>query len=543
MTNIHDNITGFALLCDDEGKLKKILKDDFRITADKKTGTLFTNIVDRESRPKAMNFLRDIKEDKAAFNYQMNIWYNDELNTFSFIGIQTKEEEIIIISAGNQEDAIEFTNQLQQINNEQANTIRRLMKEKIQYENRIENDREQSFDDLTKLNNELINLQRELAKKNAELERLNETKNRFLGMAAHDLRSPLAIIQSYTEYLIEKSAANLPEKHLKFLSTIYSTSDFMLNLIEDLLDVTKIESGKLELNEETINLTQFAKSYVELNKPLANKKEIDISLDYNKENITITADRHKIEQVFNNLLNNAIKFSYPKGTITIHITQVTKNKHVQVSINDQGVGIKKEKLDKIFQPFQKISSQGTSGEKGTGLGLLIVKRIIEGHGGKIWVDSEEGKGTTFYFTMPAKEEKTTTRPDKRKNETKTYQWQNKNILVIEDDKISLKFIEEILEPTGINILSARNGNEGLQLYKENPAINLLLIDLSLPDMNGLEVIQNIRQDNDKLPIIIQTAHAMSGDKEKALDYGANDYLTKPLEKTTLLNLLNGYLNK
>ncbi len=397
MIDNRGKLKGFAFLCDENGKIKDLLRNDINFIPKELKGQLFPNIVEKGSRPKAMNFLRDISKNEVAMNYQMNIFINEKVETISFLGIQIKNE-MIIVGAEDEKEAMEFTNQLQQINNEQANIIRNLMKEKIEFQGQVSDVNENSWDDLTKLNNELINLQRELSKKNAELEKLNETKNHFLGMAAHDLRSPLSIIFSYTEYLIDNSKQYLPEKQHKFLQTIFSTSQFMLTLIDDLLDVSKIESGKLELKKETFDLIDFATENIELNNPLAVKKNIQIQLHSNLKSLEIYADRHKIEQVFNNLISNAIKFSYPGSSIGVDIS--ANNDEISISFKDQGTGIKKEKLENIFQPFNMASGAGTSGEKGTGLGLLIVKKIVEGHGGNIRVESEPGKGSTFFVTLP-----------------------------------------------------------------------------------------------------------------------------------------------
>jgi len=391
-------IKGIACLCKADGKIFRVLQNDLGTQYDDLEGQSFVSLADKKSRTKATSFLIDVRSSQLAFNYSLNLWIDNAIHTLTFLGIMVKENELIIIGAKSQQDTVAFTNQLQEINNEQANLIRKLMKEKINSQNNEIQKKDQSYEDLSSLNNELINLQRELSKKNIELERLNETKNRFLGMAAHDLRSPLAIIQGYAAFLKENASEELSEKNKLFLNTIYSTTEFMLNLVEDLLDVSRIESGKLELNKESFNLISFAGNIVEINKPIAQNKEIYIEINYNKEDITIYADRHKIEQVFNNLLNNAIKFSYPGKNIYVDITE-EQNK-AKVSVKDQGKGISKEDQGKIFQPFEQVSNTGTKGEKGTGLGLIIVKRIIEGHGGEIWVDSEPGKGSTFSFTLP-----------------------------------------------------------------------------------------------------------------------------------------------
>jgi signal transduction histidine kinase len=398
MKKRYDNIKGIACLCKDDGQIFKVLQNNLGKGNISLTGESFVDIIDKKSRTKAANFLIEVKNNQLALNHTLNIWIEKAIHTLTFLGIRLKEDQVIVVGTENQEDTIKFTHQLQEINNEQANLIRKLMKERISRQNREMQEGDQSYEDLTRLNNELINLQRELSKKNIELERLNETKNRFLGMAAHDLRSPLAIIQGYAAFLKENASGELSEKNKMFLNTIYSTTEFMLNLVEDLLDVSRIESGKLELNKESFNLISFAVNIIEINKPIAQNKGIYIEINCHKEDITIYADRHKIEQVFNNLLNNAIKFSYPGKNIYVDITE--EQSKAKVSVEDQGKGISKEDQGKIFQPFEQVSNTGTKGEKGTGLGLIIVKRIVEGHGGKIWVDSEPEKGSTFTFTLP-----------------------------------------------------------------------------------------------------------------------------------------------
>ncbi|MFO8235571.1 MAG: hybrid sensor histidine kinase/response regulator [Bacteroidales bacterium] len=529
-------INGIALLCNKDGVIKKVLHDTPGST-DKFIGKLFVNLIEKKNRTKAMDFLVELQSEGIAINYQMNVWMEKDIKTLSFLGISLKNE-LLITGANSQEEAIKFTNYLQQINNEQANTIRKLVKEKYQFRNIIEQQKEQSYDDLTQLNNELINLQRELSKKNAELKRLNETKNQFLGMAAHDLRSPLAVIQSYTQFLIEKSSPLLPEKHQKFLDTIYSTTQFMLYLIEDMLDISKIEAGKLHLNKKIVDITELIKNNTELNKSLASKKNISINLKINTHPLKLYIDSHKIEQVFNNLISNAIKFSYPDTTIDIMVTQ--EEDMLLFSFHDEGIGIKKDKQQSIFLPFSKENSKGTQEEPGTGLGLMIVKQIVEGHGGKIWVESEVNKGSTFYFTLPIKENQEV-KNNTNKNSYYPYNWTDKTILLIEDHSISKKLILEILKSTGVKIITSYYGKEGLQNLKDHPEINLVLLDLSLPDMSGFDIIKHIKKSYKDLPVIIQTAHVLSGEKEKALLHGANNYITKPIENQSLIDTLKKYL--
>jgi signal transduction histidine kinase len=533
MNKPNQDIRGFAVKCDERGIIREILKDDFDIIPEKGEGKLFFSIVDNESRSKAMRFMADIQTEKVAFDYQMNIMVNEELKTFSFIGILV-DNNLLIIGAGNFQEAIEFTNFLQEVNNEQANMIRQLVKEKGELQKQQQNKSELSLDDLSELNNELINLQREMSKKNSELARLNETKNRFLGMAAHDLRSPLSVIHSYSQYLIDKTKDLLPEKYTKFIETIYSTSQFMLSLIEDLLDVSKIESGKMALNLETFNLIELARKNLELNQALAEKKSIELNLELNTQEVEVNADKYKVEQVFNNLLSNAIKFSHPKSSVIVKI--FTEEDQVYIHITDKGKGIPKDKQKTLFQAFQTQSTLGTEGEKGTGLGLAISKRIIQEHGGTIWVESTQNKGSTFKFNLPNASAKEKT------HSSSPFNWHNKTILLIEDDETNRMFIEKVLEPTQAKVISCGDGNVGMEKYMEHPETDLILLDLNLPGKSGFDIIREIRNKDKKIPIIVQTAYAWSGDKQTAIVIGSSDYYTKPIDKDSFLSILKNYLN-
>lgn len=256
------------------------------------------------------------------------------------------------------------------------------------------------YEEFTRLNNELADAQRELAKKNADLAALNEQKNRLLGMAAHDLRNPLGIIMSYAKFLNHMAGAKLDAKELQFVAQIEKSSQFMLRLLEDLLDVSQIESGRLNLVLAPNDLAMLVRNNVELNRVLAGAKDIAIELEMPAELPPVDMDATKIEQVLNNLISNAVKYSHA-GT-TVRVALEADGDEVRVSVRDQGQGIPAAELGKLFQAFSKTSVRTTAGEKSTGLGLAITRKIVEGHGGRIRVDSRVGEGSTFSFSLPAR---------------------------------------------------------------------------------------------------------------------------------------------
>jgi two-component system sensor histidine kinase/response regulator len=244
--------------------------------------------------------------------------------------------------------------------------------------------------------------QKELELKNAELALLNEQKNYFLGMASHDLRNPLGNIITLAQF-IESESAQLNDEHKNFLHTIIDSGQYMLNLLNDLLDVSKIESGKMGLNISDINIVEVVQSSMADNHFHARKKNINLTYSAPDNIPLLQADASQLRQVMNNLLSNAVKFSSSGSLvdITIEITDSV----LTVSVHDHGQGIPAKELDKVFIPFQQTSVKSTGGEKSTGLGLTIAKKVVEAHNGQLTVSSEEGKGSTFSFSIPFQKQK------------------------------------------------------------------------------------------------------------------------------------------
>ncbi len=241
--------------------------------------------------------------------------------------------------------------------------------------------------------------QKQTQQRNIELEKINEQKNRILGVAAHDLRNPLGNIFNFSEFLIEEAFADIRPEHQEMVSYIRDLSEFTLKMVEDLLDVSTIESGALQLHKEQINLKTFLKRNVELNSLLAQKKKINLKLETASDLPLIYADPGKIIQVLNNLIGNAVKYSYPETTVRV-IAEDQGNDKIRIAVVDQGQGIPESDLHKLFHPFGRANVKATGGEQSTGLGLAIARKIIEGHQGKISVSSQSGDGSTFYFTLP-----------------------------------------------------------------------------------------------------------------------------------------------
>jgi two-component system sensor histidine kinase/response regulator len=238
----------------------------------------------------------------------------------------------------------------------------------------------------------------EIEKKNEELKVLNDQKNQFVGMAAHDLRNPLMVIQGFSEMLQENLSEESNPTDANMLGRIQKSSSFMLQLINDLLDISSIESGKVTINLMPVDIVMLIKEIVSLEKNLAEKKNIKLEFQTDLKLPPIMCDQDKIDQVLTNLLTNAIKYSYPETTIEVSL-KIDQSELI-VAVKDQGQGIPENEVAKLFQPFTRTSVKSTAGEASTGLGLAIVKKIVTEHKGRIWAESVVGKGSTFYVALP-----------------------------------------------------------------------------------------------------------------------------------------------
>lgn len=260
------------------------------------------------------------------------------------------------------------------------------------YENAIQKNGE-----LAEANQQLVTMHREIAKKNLELQKLNEEKNKFLRMAAHDLRNPIGVILSYSMIILDEAASKLSEDEVDFVETIKRSSEFVLTLLNELLDIAVIESGQVNLNLSQVDIVSLIENNINLHRVQAANKNITIEFKPETKACELNIDNIKIEQVLNNLVSNAIKFSQNNSIVTVGV--LTGDDRVTVYVEDNGPGIPISEQQKLFQPFARTSVKSTAGEKSTGLGLSIVKKIIESHNGEIWVESEVGKGSKFAFSL------------------------------------------------------------------------------------------------------------------------------------------------
>jgi len=405
--------------------------------------------------------------------------------------------------------------------------------------------------------NELVCMNAKLEEQAKQLELTSNYKSEFLANMSHELRSPLNSLLVLANLLAENTKGNLTEQQVIFADTIYKSGNDLLQLINEVLDLSKIESGKIDIIPSEVLLKNICVFVERQFLPLARQKGLHLSIQL-EENLpeTIWTDQYRLQQIIRNLLSNAIKFT-AEGMVTLYVHQVHMNKTIAFSIKDTGIGIPKEKQQLIFQAFQQ--GDGTTSRKygGTGLGLSISQDLASLLGGNIKVESDSGKGSIFTLYLPIYETSNVKEAAAAievidENERKTVALDQedalfigKKILVIDDDMRNIFAITSALENKQMKIVFAQNGKDGIDVLKENSDVDLILMDIMMPEMNGYETIYAIREMTEyrKLPIIALTAKAMAHDKEKCIEVGASDYISKPVYIDQLLSLMRVWLYK
>lgn len=385
----------------------------------------------------------------------------------------------------------------------------------------------------------------ELIAAKEKAEESDRLKSAFLTNMSHELRTPLNAIIGFSGLMID---AGSDKETISYLKIITSSGQHLLGLVEEILDISMIETEQLKMNYEKVGINTLlydVKNIIRGEILKENKTEIELVLNLNPDESDhfIFTDSRKLKQVLINLLKNSLKFT-DVGYIEFGFTEIEKanSNYLKFYVKDTGIGIEKKYHDVIFNIFRQIDDTHTRKYGGTGIGLSIARKIIEMLGGEIWVESEPGKGSVFYFTIPVLSEKR--RPEHYSVETTMVTENNyygKTILIAEDEFSSFEFLRIFFTKMNIRVLWAKNGIEAINFCETDPSINLVLMDIKMPLLNGYDSTIKIKKLRPGLPVIAQTAHAMITDKEEALEAGCDDYLSKPIEIRQLKDLLKKYL--
>jgi len=386
---------GLFFICDQKLEIKQVIFND--LLPDDIKNSSFLDLPIPEDRAKAHQFIRAINAEKSRFNWDLSVMVNGVVRTLVFSGTR-QEEDLLLIGGFDNQVISDILDEMMRINNVQINQYRASLKQMVNASRENARRTEQTLDEMARLNNEMANLQRKITKQNVQLKQLNDLKNQFLGMAAHDLRNPLSNILSFAQFL-QADQDQFTDEQKEFIATIRSIAGDMVELVNNLLDVSAIESGTVNLQRRLVNLVNLVSETIKLQSRNAHNKNIKLIFEPPENEIEIVADQAKLSQVIGNFLSNAIKYSEKNTTVMIRL--VAEDDGATCTVKDQGQGIPKDELHRLFKPFQRTSARATAGEKSTGLGLYICKRIIDAHGGKIWAESEAGKGAAFSFSLPA----------------------------------------------------------------------------------------------------------------------------------------------
>ena len=383
---------------------------------------------------------------------------------------------------------------------------------------------------------------------NLEMERAMRTKDEFLANMSHELRTPLNAILGISESLEEQFVGPLNEKQLRYTGIIRESGRHLLELINDILDISKIEAGRMELELQQLSIDKICQSCLRMTRELAQKKSLKVSYEIVDSIEIVSADERRLKQSLVNLLSNAVKFTPDGGNIGLEVCGHPLENEITFTVWDNGVGIAHEDMKLLFQPFVQLDAGLAREYQGTGLGLALVSQMMRLHGGRVSLESEVGAGSRFTITLPWMPEQQNARVKTAKELPRPILLQPEvkregKILLVEDTEVIVSLMNEFLQYKGYQMFVARDGMEGVLLAKqEHP--DLILMDLMMPIMDGIEAAKHIREDDSlkDTPIIALTALAMSGDRERCLAAGMNDYMSKPIRIQELSDMIEKYLS-
>jgi signal transduction histidine kinase/CheY-like chemotaxis protein len=382
-----------------------------------------------------------------------------------------------------------------------------------------------------------MRINRELERQNKLAQEATRLKSEFLANMSHELRTPLNAVIGFSELMQDGEGGPVTKLQHEFLTDILSSAKHLLRLINDVLDLSKVEAGRMDFHPEVINLRNLVEEVEEILQPMITQKKINFASLVDADLSIAYLDPGRLKQVIYNYLTNALKFTPELGSVQIHI-KPDSSTTLRIEVEDNGIGIKPADMKRLFVEFEQLDASATKKYPGTGLGLALTKRIVEAQGGEVGVTSILGKGSIFFATLPLTQkmdlpadaipETTNVIPTIRAKK------RIQNVLVIEDNQNDLEWIANILTLHGYAIETAQNGKSAIE-YANNQIFDLITLDLMLPDINGYEVLRHIRQSiNLNTPVVVITA---ATDRGQSMGFLVSDYLVKPVNKEQLMTAL------
>ncbi len=394
-----------------------------------------------------------------------------------------------------------------------------------------------------KLFEENFRQKEELIDSKIKAEESDKLKSAFLMNLSHEIRTPMNAIVGFSDLLLDEKTTEA-EKH-EYVRIVQHNSRSLLSIVDDLIEMSKIDSDLIKPNYSNVSLENLLKAAFESASFSNENANVVVKLQEPNEKVkrNIITDAVKLNQIIINLLNNALKFT-EEGFVILDYEVDHTNELIVFNIKDSGIGMPEEFKDKIFKRFNKINSKNITANEGLGLGLAISKSYVEMLGGTISVETKEGLGSTFTFTIPLKYAEKDTVEVEKVNQIVNYRLGNEEtVLVAEDDNINFKLIEKLLKIFNFKVIRAKDGLEAVEICRDNSEIDLIFMDIKMPNLDGYGAFEKIREFNKEIPIIAQTSYSFPEEVEKIKKLGFNDFISKPLDKERLYELVKKYFNK
>jgi len=393
--------------------------------------------------------------------------------------------------------------------------------------------------DITRLKKEF----EELIKANLEVETSNKLKSTFLANISHEIRTPLNSVVGFSNLILADDISK--EVREQYFEHITYNSEKLLQIIGDIIDLSRLESSQIKIANEEVSVKDVVKEVIDEARQVIRRNEKNITVivitQFDDKNDLIISDRLWLKRVLNHLMDNAIKFTLDGS---VELSYYPQNGDLVFKIKDTGIGINKENLGKIFEEFRQEIDGHHRPFEGLGIGLTLVKEVIQRMGGKIIVQSEKGIGSVFTFSIPYRRvEKISPEKDDIQKDLPTIDidWSSRKCLLVDDNVDVLTYLKKILLDTGINVITASSGSAAIEAIRKYTDLDLILLDLQMPEINGIEVTQEIRQINRNIPIIAQTAYIFEEDKDMILRAGCDACLIKPILKENLITVMSSFI--